>query len=46
MGVAAEEGVERIQAAYGTNYRRLVTLKNKDDLANLFRHNQNIKPTV
>jgi hypothetical protein len=46
MGVAAEEGVERIQAAYGTNYRRLVTLKNKDDPANLFRHNQNIKPTV
>jgi FAD/FMN-containing dehydrogenase len=46
MGMAAEEGVERIKAAYGTNYQRLVDLKNKYDPTNLFRHNQNIKPTV
>jgi FAD/FMN-containing dehydrogenase len=40
------EGEERIRAAYGTNYERLVTLKNKYDPMNLFRFNQNIKPTV
>ncbi len=40
------EGEERIKAAYGTNYERLVTLKNKYDPMNLFRLNQNIKPTV
>ncbi len=41
-----EEGEERVRAAYGPNYDRLVALKNKYDPANLFRHNQNIKPTV
>jgi FAD/FMN-containing dehydrogenase len=46
MGVEAEEGAERIKAAYGPNYNRLVALKNKYDPTNLFRHNQNIKPTV
>jgi hypothetical protein len=46
MGVEAEEGAERIKAAYGLNYERLVALKNKYDPTNLFRHNQNIKPTV
>jgi FAD/FMN-containing dehydrogenase len=46
MGTATEEGVERIKTAYGTNYQRLVDLKNKYDPTNLFRHNQNIKPTV
>jgi len=40
-----EEG--RVKAAYGTTtYQRLVTLKNKYDPTNLFRLNQNIKPTV
>ena len=46
MGIEAEEGAERIKAAYGPNYERLVTLKNTYDPTNLFRHNQNIKPTV
>jgi FAD/FMN-containing dehydrogenase len=36
----------RVRAAYGGNYGRLVELKNKYDPANLFRLNQNIKPTV
>jgi FAD/FMN-containing dehydrogenase len=40
------EGEERVKAAYGTNYERLVTLKNKFDPMNLFRFNQNIRPTV
>ena len=40
------EGDERIRAAYPGNYERLVELKNKYDPTNLFRMNQNIKPTV
>jgi hypothetical protein len=31
--------------AYGENYGRLVTLKNRCDPTNLFRLNQNIEPT-
>jgi hypothetical protein len=46
MGVEAEEGADRIKAAYGPNYERLAALKHKYDPTNLFRHNQNIKPTV
>ena len=46
MGLEAEEGTDRIKAAYGPNYHRLVALKNTYDPTNLFRHNQNIKPTV
>jgi FAD/FMN-containing dehydrogenase len=44
--IEAEEGVDRIKAAYGPNYERLVALKNTYDPTNLFRHNQNIKPTA
>jgi len=36
----------RIRAAYGENYERLVALKTKYDPTNLFRVNQNIKPTA
>ncbi len=39
-----EEGDERVRAAYGPNYDRLVSLKNKYDPTNFFRANQNIKP--
>ena len=41
----AEEAT-RIRAAYHHNYDRLVALKNKYDPTNLFRLNQNIKPTI
>jgi hypothetical protein len=37
-----EEGDERIHAAYGKNYARLVDLKTKWDPSNLFRANKNI----
>jgi len=46
IGLETEEGTDRIRAAYGANYDRLAALKNKYDPTNLFRHNQNIKPTA
>ena len=46
MGVEAEEGADKIKDAFGANYAQLVALKNKYDPTNLFRHNQNIKPTA
>jgi hypothetical protein len=42
----AEEGTSRIREAYRVGYDRLVALKNKYDPTNLFRLNQNIKPTA
>ena len=42
----SQEGEERVKAAYGENYDRLVSLKNKYDPTNLFHFNQNIRPTV
>jgi hypothetical protein len=39
-----EEEDERVRAAYGASYGRLVELKNKYDPSNLFRLNQNIHP--
>jgi FAD/FMN-containing dehydrogenase len=39
-----DEGQERVQATYGDNYDRLVTIKKKYDSANLFHVNQNIRP--
>ena len=41
-----EEGEDRVKATYGDNYDRLVEVKNKYDPTNLFRVNQNIKPTA
>jgi FAD/FMN-containing dehydrogenase len=39
-----EEGVDRIRAAYGTNYERLVKIKATWDPTNMFRANKNIEP--
>lgn len=41
-----EEGQELVKRAYGDNHERLVALKNDVDPTNLFRLNQNIRPTV
>ncbi len=40
-----EEGEERVKATYGGNYQRLAEIKAKYDPTNLFRVNQNIKPS-
>ena len=39
-----EDELDRVEAAYGSNYRRLVEVKRQYDPHNLFRLNQNVKP--
>jgi hypothetical protein len=41
-----EEGEDRVKEAYGEHYERLVALKDKYDPTNLFRLNQNVRPTA
>jgi FAD/FMN-containing dehydrogenase len=41
----SNEGDERVRAAYGDKYDRLVALKDRYDPTNLFRLNQNIAPS-
>ena len=40
-----DEGEDRVKATYGENYERLAEIKAKYDPTNLFRVNQNIKPS-
>ena len=42
--VTEEETADRIRAAFGDNYDRLVDVKTRWDPDNLFRMNKNIEP--
>jgi len=41
-----EEGEDRVRATYGANYDKLVAIKRTYDPNNLFRLNQNVRPTA
>ena len=39
-----DEGIDRVRAAFGPNYDRLVVIKAKYDPTNVFQSTQNIEP--
>ena len=43
VGAESEEGAAEIQAAFGSNFERLASLKQQYDPANMFSHNHNIR---
>jgi hypothetical protein len=44
LNFLADEGQDKVQQVFGSNYKRLVGLKTKYDPTNFFRLNQNIIP--
>jgi FAD/FMN-containing dehydrogenase len=44
LNFVGDEGEDRVQAAFGDAYERLVALKSELDPENVFRGNQNIRP--
>jgi len=46
LNYLSDEGEDRIKESFGHHYKRMEELKNMYDPTNLFRLNQNIKPTV
>lgn len=46
VNMMMEEGQDRIKTSYRDNYGRLTEVKNEYDPGNLFRVNQNVRPTV
>jgi hypothetical protein len=46
LNFLGEEGEDTIQAAFGSNYNRLMAVKKKYDSKNFFCLNQNIKPEI
>ncbi|HET9034618.1 MAG TPA: BBE domain-containing protein, partial [Myxococcaceae bacterium] len=45
VNMIMDEGEETVKSAYRDNYPRLAEIKAKYDPGNLFRSNQNIKPS-
>ena len=41
-----EDEADRVDLAYGGNYRRLLEIKQRYDPLNLFRMNQNLRPSL